>query len=135
MVEANDSDSAVQIAEDYELAETAARSDLSLAEAGEKKVTVGTGRDGKPLVKKAAKPKAKAADTVKKYYVIFHAPSHLECLGIFYATWNSLARDILPGGSMCGSGCSLQGFYTRKEAEDKWKAAGWESEAPFVDIL
>ena len=134
MVEATDSDSAVQIAEDYKLAETVAHSDLSLAEAGEKKITVGTGRDGKPLVKRAAKPKAKAADTVKKYYVIFHAPSHLECLGIFYATWNSLASEILPGGALCGSGCSLKGYYTLREANNQWKASGWESEAPFVDI-
>ena len=123
MVEANDAEDRTQIAEDFELAQAIAQTDLTLAEAGDKDknalVCLGNGRDGKPLVRKATKPKAKALE-VKKFYVIFHA------------TWSRLLQDILPGGALCGSGCSLKGFACLQDAKDKWAAEGWESDAPFT---
>ena len=135
MVEANDAEDRTQVAEDFELAEAIARTDLTLAEAGEKDmgslVCLGNGRDGKPLVRKAPKPKAKALE-VKKFYVVFHAPNHLECLGIFHATWSRLLQDILPGGALCGSGCNVKGFACLQDAKDKWAAEGWESDAPYT---
>ena len=122
-----------QTAEDFKIAEAVALSDLTLAEAGEKDITitVGQGRDGKPLRRKC---KAKAKPTVKKYYVIHNAPNHLECLGIYYATWNDVARDILPNQKLCGSGCSLKGFDTFEEARKKWVESGWTSDPPFLEI-
>ena len=135
MVEANDAESSSQLAQDFELAEAIAAADLTLAEAGEKDngslVCYGNGRDGKPLVRKAPQAKAKTPE-VKKFYVVFHAPNHLECLGIFHGTWSRVLKDILPGGALCGSGCNVKGFACLQEAKDKWTAEGWESEAPFT---
>ena len=114
-------------------AKAVALSDLTLAEAGEKEttVTIGQGRDGKPLVKRC-QPKAKP--TVKRYYVVYHAPNHLECLGIYHATWNDVQKNILPNKALCGSGCSVKGFDTFAEAKKKWTEVGWASDPPFLDI-
>ena len=135
VVEANDTESASQLTQDFELAEAIAATDLTLTEAGERDsgslVCYGNGRDGKPLVRKKPQAKAKTPE-VKKFYVIFHAPNHLECLGIFHGTWSRVLKDILPTGALCGSGCSVKGFACLEEAKEKWAKEGWESEAPYT---
>ena len=99
----------------------------------ESKTIVVEGRDGRLLTRREPQAKAKPSAVVKKYYVVYHAPNHPKCLGIYHATWDCFA-DILPNKRLCGSGCSLAGFYTYREAEEKWHTAGWQSEAPFQDI-